>query len=112
MTLCIVSHCCLNSSQMNLGCDSELIPLPHPFVPLKELVTDKLCRQKPASKPFYPYISHFNSGKPALSSLVIYPTNTERQSPPTMQHTLYCLALKGHYLGRELRYTNLLDEMK
>ena len=29
-----------------------------------------------------------------------------------MQHTLYCLALKGHYLGRELRYTNLLDEMK
>lgn len=107
----IVSSCYFSSSQMNLSCHRQLIPLPQSFCTFA-IVTEKLYRQKPVSKPLFPYISHLNTGKPALNSLVTYPTNIERQSPPTMQHILYCPALKGHHLGRELRYTDLLDEIK
>lgn len=64
---------------------------------------------KSTSKSLFPCISHLNRGKPVLNSLLIYSSNTGRQSPSNIYSTPWS---RKHATWGQNWDTHLLDENK
>lgn len=64
---------------------------------------------KSTSKSLFSCVSHLNRGKPVLNSLLIYSSNTGRQSPSSIYGTLRS---RKHATWGQNRDKHLLDENK
>lgn len=89
-------------SQMSLG--HRQCPCLDPHLHLTDRYT-----VKSTSKSLFSWVSHLNRGKPVLNSLLIYSSNTGRQSPSSIYGTLRS---RKHATWGQNRDKHLLDENK